>query len=102
MNLRKEILENKEEPKLTDKVTGFSDKDFEAMTMKAPLRKVIGVDVENGFHNGMPIERRYEMLECGHRGKNLAILNNNLYGTKDAFRRRCYECLRKITEPKKD
>lgn len=60
--------------------------------MKAPLRKVTGVEIENGTHNGMPIQRRYELLECGHRGKNLATLNRDMYGTKDAARRRCYKC----------
>ena len=59
------------------------------MKNEYPLRKIVAILVEQGSHNGMPIERRYELLECGHQSKNLTSSSHAIY------KRRCKLCGKK-------
>ncbi len=60
---------------------------------KYPLRKIVGTTKEADTFNGFPIERIFELLECGHKGKNTALIySGGLYGTQPANSRRCKKC----------
>lgn len=53
-----------------------------------PLRKVVGRTERH--EAGYVFE--YELLECGHRGKLIALLNTDMFSPRSADRRRCREC----------
>jgi hypothetical protein len=60
---------------------------------KYPLRKIVALQTRYVTLDGFPFERKYELLECGHLGKYLAVLDYDMYGSKSALKRRCRECV---------
>lgn len=62
----------------------------------APLRKIVGTKTVAADKPWLP-DRQYELLKCGHLGKNLISIGaSGLFGAQPANSRRCMQCFKQL------